>query len=170
MVAAGVSSATFTVTVPWWAYGAFVAAVLGLVAGGYWFGFLHGRDARRDALLRRRFAPVLARWSQVPPPPSSRPGVVSRLLVSVAALADVLAPGRPAAAAAPAEPEPPAVDDAVANVDRIFAKVAGPKWVAQRAAVPSPPSWADINRKRVELAEQADDPERTGWIPTGVGQ
>ena len=162
-------TATFTVTVPWWAYAAFTAAVLGLVAGGYVCGFLHGRDARRDALLRRRFAPVLARWSQVPPPPSSRPGVVSRLLVSVAALADVLAPRRPAAAAA--EPEPPAADDAAEAVDRIFADaMGGPQWVAQRAKVPSPPSWDDINRKRVELAEQADDPERTGWIPTGVGR
>lgn len=163
-------TATFSVTVPWWAYGAFTAGVLGLVAGGYWCGFLHGRDARRDALLRRRFAPVLARWSQVPPPPSSRPGVVSRLLVSVAALADVLAPRRPAAAAA-AEPEPPAADDAAEAVDRIFADaMGGPQWVAQRAAVPSPPSWADINRKRAELVEQAEDPERTGWIPTGVGR
>ncbi|MEU8334869.1 hypothetical protein [Micromonospora tulbaghiae] len=159
-------TATFTVTVPWWAYGAFVAAVLGLVAGGYVCGFLHGRDARADALARRRYRRLLARWSRPPVPPS--PGVVSRLLVSVAALADVLSPRRPTP---PVEPAPPAADDAAEAVDRIFAAaMGGPQWVAQRAEVPSAPSWADINRKRAELAERADDPERTGWIPTGVGK
>ncbi|MEU7170386.1 hypothetical protein ABZ949_02695 [Micromonospora tulbaghiae] len=156
-------SATFTVTVPWWAYAVLTVAVLGFAAACYWCGFLHGRDARRDAVLRRRFAPMLARWSQPPIPPS--PGVVSRLLVSVAALADVLSPRRPAPAA-PVEPAP--ADDAAEAVDRIFSQVAGPTWVAQRAEVPSSPSWDDINRKRAELVEQADDPERTGWIPTGV--
>ncbi|MFJ1539361.1 hypothetical protein ACIODS_12530 [Micromonospora chalcea] len=160
-------SATFTVTVPWWAYAVFTAAVLGFAAACYGCGFLHGRDARRDALLRRRFAPMLARWSQPPVPPS--PGVVSRLLVSVAALADVLSPRR-AVPDASAEPAPAAADDAAVEVERIFAEVAGPAWVAQRAEVPSPPSWDDINRKRVELVEQADDPERTGWIPTGVAK
>ncbi|MBM0235898.1 hypothetical protein JNW88_00150 [Micromonospora sp. ATA32] len=54
--------ATVTITVPWWAYGAFSASVLGLIAAGYMAGRLDRRDARQVAAINREFAPTIRRW------------------------------------------------------------------------------------------------------------
>lgn len=59
------AQATFTITVPWWAYGACCAGVLGLIAGGYVAGRLDGRDNREANAMERRLAPTVNRWRAV---------------------------------------------------------------------------------------------------------
>lgn len=56
------ASATFTLTIPWWAYGAFCTGILGLVAGGYAAGRADRADARRTADIDTEYAPTLDRW------------------------------------------------------------------------------------------------------------
>lgn len=69
--------ATFTITVPWWAYGAFCAAVLALLAGGYAAGRLDARDDRKAKAAEAEFAPTIQRWRALDQKPDqqSRPAL-----------------------------------------------------------------------------------------------
>ncbi|MFG1659021.1 hypothetical protein ACGFIY_21065 [Micromonospora chersina] len=151
--------ATFTITVPWWAYGAFCAGVLGLIAAGYVAGRLDRRDARQAAAVEQRFAPTLDRWRTVDQKPRHAAPEWPTNPVEPRWAATVEAWGQPRPAAG--YPRPPAL------TAEPHPRAAQPS--VGRAEVPGEPlTWfEEIGAIRAALGHvrYAADAEETGYIP-----
>lgn len=155
------AQATFTITVPWWAYGAFCASVLGLIAAGYAAGRADRRDARESAAIDRKFAPTLNRWRALDRNQAAVEGAAAWpvngaeprwALVLESWGQPRPAVGYPAPPALTPEPDPRAAEPAVGH-----------------AEVPGDPLtwWQEIDALRAACGHVrwAADVEETGYIP-----
>lgn len=155
------ASATFTITVPWWAYGAACAAVLALIAGGYAAGRADRRDARQVTAVDQEFAPTIDRWRVLDHNHAAVEGAAAwpvnqaqpRWAVTLQAWGQPRPAAYPCPPALAGEPDPRAAEP---TIGRATVTAGNPlDW------------WEQIDAMRAALGHVrwAADVEETGYIP-----